>query len=88
MTPQQRQQLLNEVQRGDKAQKAYDFFISGFIDSKKALLFDKFKTISIGQPDNILEIKRMVITIEQLDDEINSVINTGKMAAITLSQNI
>jgi len=85
MTPEQRQQLLDEVQRGDKALKAYDFFIKDFIERKKSVLFDKFKTIGIEQTDNILEIKRMAITLDSMDVEITSLIDTGKMAAKTLA---
>jgi len=86
LTPEQREQLENEVIMGTRAQTSYDNFISQFVEDKKALLYESFKTVSIRDADDILGIKRMCQVIDNLDGEILQIIETGRLAAITLAE--
>lgn len=84
MKEEQYEQLENEVLRGQRAQRAYDDFIKEFVDTKKAILFDNFCNINISEPEKLLEARRLVTVLEDLEASIVTIINTGKMAAKTL----
>lgn len=71
---------------GQKAQHAYNDFISSFIEEKTKTLFLAFKDLPLTSEKELIEVKKMLYAIESLDDEINSIINTGKMASKILSE--
>ena len=79
-------QLDNEVTLGHKARIAYDSFIKPFVLSKRQDLFNNFCDIPMDQTELILETKRLIKVIDQLEEEILAVINTGKLAAKTLGE--
>lgn len=76
----------NEVSLGKKAEQAYNGFIKPFIEDRKVTLFESFCEASIGEPEVLMEAKRLVTVICDLDDEIQGVINTGKLAAKSLAE--
>ncbi|WP_438980222.1 hypothetical protein [Polynucleobacter sp.] len=84
MKEEQYEQLENEVLRGQRAQRAYDEFIKDFIQFKKLTLFNNFCAVSINEPDKLMEARRLVTVLEDLESEILSITNSGKMAAKTL----
>lgn len=84
MKEEQYEQLENEVLRGQRAQRAYDEFIKEFVELKKVILFNNFCAVSINEPDKLMEARRLVTVIEDLEAHIITIINTGKMAAKTL----
>ena len=86
MNPGQIDQLQNEQIIGGKAQHSYDQFIKGFIEEKRKVLFETFRALPLSAEQDIMEVKRMLYAVDTLDDEIQSVITTGKMASKTLSE--
>ena len=73
--------LENEQIQGNKAKHAYDGFIKPFIEEKKQVLFEAFQDISVTELEQLTEIKRMLNTLEALDIEIKSIIETGDLAS-------
>jgi hypothetical protein len=86
LTEEQLEQLTNEQLLGGKAQRAYDEFIGPFIQEKKLVLFTSFCNLPLTDTDRLMEVKRMMFAIETLESEINNVIETGKLASITLNE--
>lgn len=76
--------LRDEVDKGNKAAHAMNNFIAPYIASKRITLYENFCIASISDPEVLLEIKRMHSILDDIEDEINSVINTGKMATKSL----
>lgn len=86
LTEEQLDKLSLEQLRGGKAQRAYDEFIGPFIQEKKLVLFSSFCDLPLTAEHELMEVKRMMFAIETLEREINNVIETGKMASITLNE--
>ena len=86
LTPEQVDQLSTEQIVGGQAQHSYEQFIEGFIEEKRKVLFDSFRALPISAEAQLMEIKRMLYAVDTLEEEIISVINTGKMASKTLSE--
>lgn len=80
------EKLNKEQDRGRKANAAYKSFIKPYFDEKEKVLFEAFKNISISSEDELMAVKRMLYAVNNLHDEILSIINTGKMADETLSK--
>jgi len=78
--------LKEEQKRGKQAEHAYEAFIRPFIGEKRQVMFEAFQAASIEDVSALLEIKRQDMAIKALEGEIESVINTGKMAAKTLAE--
>lgn len=81
-----RSHLSNEVSLGRKAEVAYEGFIKPFIMSKRKDLFNNFCDTSMMDVDVILESKRLVKVIDQLEEEILTLITTGKLAEKSLGE--
>jgi hypothetical protein len=73
-----------EQEFGRKASLAYNSFIAPFIASKRKILFDNFCNISIANTEALLETKRLITVIDDLETEIMTVIETGKLASQSL----
>jgi hypothetical protein len=84
----QEEQLQNEQLLGGKAQHAYDDFIRAFCNEKRQLLFDSFRQLPLTAELELMEIKRMLTAIDTLEGDILTVINTGKMASMTLNKEV
>ena len=69
-----------ELQFGRVAQKAYDTFIKGFIAKKRDTLYDNFLSAGIDQVAELQEVKRIMSVLDTMEDDIMTIINTGKMA--------
>lgn len=83
---QQKEQLDNEVHLADKAKQAYKSFIEDFVEQKRFSLFASFRELPLTADKELMEIKRMLFAVDQLESEILTVMNTGKMASITLAE--
>ena len=79
-------QLTVEQLQGGKAQIAYDQFIKGFCEQKRIALFNSFSHLPLSDTENLVEVKRMLYAVDALETEILTVIDTGKMASITLNE--
>ena len=87
MNNQEQVDLLEKEQIiGHLANKSYQAFIKTFIEEKRIVLFETFQEISIRDTDDLLEVKRMLMTLDALEIEIKALIDTGKMASQKLNQ--
>ena len=86
MTPEQLDQLENEVIKGDKAKASYDSFIKNFVEAKRIVLFESFRALPLTDVDNLMEVKRMLAAVDTLETEILTIIETGKLATTALNQ--
>ena len=82
----QQEQLDNEVRLSDKAKQAYKTFIEDFVEQKRFSLFAAFRELPLTAETELMEVKRMLFAVDQLESEVLTVMNTGKMAAITLAE--
>lgn len=85
VTTKEQEQYANEQLLGNKAQHSYDSFIKGYIDSRQKNLFQAFRDLKLTQEKEIMEVKRMLFAIDDLEIEIKNVIDTGKMASIEIA---
>ena len=84
--PQETRDQLEEEQRlGNRAQKAYVDFIEPFIAGKRIALCQNFFDAKIDQLEEMLEAKRLNMILDSMENEVLSVINTGKMASQQLN---
>tara|TARA_R110000803_G_scaffold98227_1_gene166376 strand:- start:107 stop:388 length:282 start_codon:yes stop_codon:yes gene_type:complete len=82
------EQLQNEQMLGNSAQHAYDDFIREFCEAKREALFDSFRQLPLTAELEMMEVKRMLAAVDTLEGDILTVINTGKMASITLDKEV
>lgn len=82
----QSDKLQDEIHFGEIAKRAHDSFIKPFIEGKRITLFTNFCSASMENPAVLMEIKRMMIVLDDLEAEVETVINTGKMAAFSLAE--
>lgn len=75
-----------EVEKSREYGHFYDFFLKTFIEEKKLNCFETFQNCSVTEIDRIMEIKRLLMVLNQLEEEIITIINTGKMAKVSLNQ--
>jgi len=78
-------QLEQEQIIGRRAENAYNLFIKAFVEQKKNQLIESFLECPISNVDLILEIKRTMYVLDNLNMEVNSIIQTGKMASRSLN---
>jgi len=78
--------LTDEVETANKASYANDQFIKPFINRKKAQLFDAFEAVEANNIEALKELKLMSLALSALEADVNSVIDTGKLASETLNQ--
>lgn len=84
MNQDERDRLEAEVALSHKARVAYDNFLEPFFASKRKTLFNNFCEASMSEVDTLLEAKRLVKVVDQMEEEILEIITTGKLAAKTL----
>ncbi len=75
-----------EIIVGQKATSAYNGFIKDFIEQRRVILFEAFQNLGVSKQDELIEVKRMLYTLEALDTDIKSIMDTGKMASETLNK--
>lgn len=81
-------QLQNEQIHGNKAKHAYNEFIKDFCEQKRVVLFDSFRQLNLTEEIAMMEIKRMLTAVDTLETEILTIIETGKLASITLNKEV
>ncbi len=86
LTEEQTDKLSIEQLLGGKAKKSYDEFIQEFCEGKRLSLFDAFRNLSLTDTENLMEVKRMLYAVDALESDILTVIETGKLASITLNE--
>lgn len=86
LPPEQHEQLLNEQLKGGKAQHAYNEFIKDFCAEKQKILWESFRALALTDTENLMEVKRMAFAVDQLETDITTVIETGRLASTTLNE--
>lgn len=79
-------QLSMEQLRGGKAQHAYDEFIKAFCEEKRQILFQNFADLPMTAEADLMEVKRMLFAVDTLEADILNVIETGRLASISLNE--
>jgi broad specificity phosphatase PhoE len=85
-TPAEIEQYEREVDLGARAGRAYDDFIKEFVEEKREILFDNFRALPLTDETSLMEVKRMSYALDTLENEIKTVIETGRLAGISLSE--
>jgi hypothetical protein len=87
LTPEE-EQLQNEQVRGNAAKHSYDQFIKGFVEDKRQILFETWRSLPITAELELAEVKRMLYAIDTLETEIKTIIDTGMLASTTLNKEV
>lgn len=80
------EQLNDEVTRGRQAERVFIDFVEPFLKAKRELLFQAFNDLPITATEDLAEVKRMGQTINAFEQEFKNFIDTGKMAAVAISE--
>lgn len=86
LSEEQTDKLSIEQLVGGRAQRAYDEFIKDFCEEKRQALFIAFSNLPLTDTENLMEVKRMSYAVDTLETDIKTVIETGRMASITLNE--
>lgn len=84
-TDAQLSQLNQEIESGKRASKAYDIFLRQFIDDKREQLYQAFRDNSLEDINKLADIKRLDLALASIENEVFSVIETGRLASISLN---
>ena len=78
--------LQHEYEKGEQAKQAMEYFIQPFFDSKREQLFDEIQRVKLGDADTLTAIHHQMKSLAALCTDIQTYIDTGKMAAIELNK--
>lgn len=78
--------LENEVDLSRDVRKLKKSFLDEFFRDKEKLLFEHMKNLPLGSVDDLVEIHHQLKSLNALQVEIQSVIDTGKMAQMELDK--
>ena len=79
-------QLEGERSIGNRAKAANSEFFEPFFEEKEKVLIEAFRNVSVTNSEALLNIKLQFKALDTLNDELQSFIDTGKMASITLTE--
>ena len=85
MGPEEQEQLENEVEATRHVKQLKDKFLDKFFEDKERQIFESLKALPLGSVDDLNSIHMMLKSVMSLKSEVNSVMNTGKMASLSLS---
>ena len=80
--------IQEETVKGRAASDAYEKFIKSFLANKKQLLTEHFFAAAVDNVDMLQEIKRQSLVLDALEQEIKTIIETGKLANIQLTKHM
>ena len=86
LTDIQKDQLSSEQLLGGKAQKSYNEYIQNFCEQKRLSLFQAFRDLPLTDTENLMEVKRMLFAVDALESDILTVIETGRLASVSLNE--
>ena len=87
MDRQQEEALLREeVKRADEIRRLKRAFLDEFFERKTEFLFEYVKNLPLGNHEDLVEAHHQIKALEALKQEVNTVLETGKMATFTLKQ--
>lgn len=72
--------LQSEVERGEQAKRALEFFISPFFDEKIELLFGELVNVRLGDAETLINIHHQIKSLQALKGHVEEFIVTGRLA--------
>lgn len=69
-----------EAAKGESHKRAWDQTVAPFFDAKKDELLEAFKELNSSDANGLMIIKMQYNVLQMMEDQFQSVINTGKMA--------
>lgn len=81
-----RQAREEELAKGHRAERAYQEFVAPFIKEKKQIFYEAFNSTEPDDTNRLSQIRRMVMTLDTLDQEMKAYMTTGQMARIQLEE--
>jgi len=88
MNPDQHEQCENEVEATREVKQLKSKFLDKFFADKEAQLFEALRQTPIGAIDNLNNIHHQLKSLNALQTEIQTVLNTGHMADIMLAEEL
>lgn len=84
MEPDDIEDLKNEVHLSDQVKRLKVLFLDSFFKQKEQQLFDLLRTTPLGDAAAVVAIHHQLKSLNALQVEIQSYIDTGKMAQVGL----
>ncbi|RLC97844.1 MAG: hypothetical protein DRI46_12300 [Chloroflexi bacterium] len=78
--------LEEELYEAKLAKRIRNDFLGDFFRDKEQQIFDLIKALPIGSGDDLINAHHQLKSLNALQQEIQSVENTGKMAEVALKQ--
>ena len=78
--------LREEIALANKATAAYNSFIKGFLEQRKKDLYTVFTELGNTDTEGLMEVKRMLYTLEVLENDISNIMITGSLARATIEE--
>lgn len=76
--------LNEEVVKAADVKRAKELFLDKYLKAKREALFSNFTDPTITDSNTLILIKTMAVVLDQMESEINNIMDTGKLAKITL----
>ena len=86
MNPRAREQQENEVAAAQRMRRQKENWMDEFFEDKDAQLWQAFKDTPLGEEKVLLNIHHAVKSLGSLRQEVQTVMDTGKMAQAGLDQ--
>lgn len=80
------EQLNDEIHMADQAKKLKAMFLDTFFETKEEQLFNMLRDIPLGDAAAVIAVHHQLKSLNALQVEIQSYIDTGKMARIELDE--
>jgi len=74
------------MKRADEVRRLKRAFLDEFFEKKTEFLFEYVKSLPLGSHDDLVEAHHQIKALEALKQEVNTVLETGKMATFTLER--
>lgn len=81
----EQEQLENEIEATREVKQLKSKFLDKFFEAKKLQIFEAIKELPLGSGDDLTSMHMMLKSIAALESEVNTVMNTGKMASMSLA---
>ena len=84
MNETEQDQLEQEVTATKEVKRLKIKFLDKFFEDKEAQIFELFKQTPLGSVDDLNNMHHQLKSLNALQTEVNTVMNTGKMAEMSL----
>ena len=85
MNPAEKEQVENEVNAARQMQRQKAAWLDEFFERKDLLLWDAFKSVPLRDKDALVDIHHAAKSLESLRQEIQTVMDSGKLAQAALN---